>query len=665
MVKDNNKFNFFVPATFEKGGKGGNIMRIKGIASSETEDSDGETLLPSGFDLSPLLEKGFLNYNHQSQKDPSAIIGEPTKAEIINNGKDLYIEGFLYPDSDEAVKTYTLAKVLEKNSPNRRMGFSIEGKALEKDPLNPLRITKARITGIALTACPKNANTLLSIMKGEYSEPFIESEEIEDIDTSILLQYYKDWSNGDSHFGNVDNVKEFLTSNHEDHLYKLEELHKAVTAASGEGVWQKESVSGGQDAFKNLIEEKENAILKKSEVYSLILSKYSDYIGDDIQKAKQIYQLIKEINTKRYSMENTTKGEVLSKALENTFSFIDEQINILEKGEKVDELIKSDADEKVEEKDKEEKKEETSEKDTDSKKEDEEDKDDEKENIKKSEDIVEVVKLDDVPETTKSEGYGADAFIKSLILDELKKGVSQEEISANLISKGLDSNFVSTTIASCVAEMSNLEANGDLSTEGLSPSVENVPVSTHSPLADSNPIAKSEDIDIIKSELVNEFESRQNVLVDSLESRFKALGNILKSQSEQNNTILENLKGLKEENTDLKKSLASANEKINTFAGQPQRSRTITSSNQIAERFQGDIQKSQNGKTQLSLSNKYDMSSLTDTLNTQYDIQKSQGADNRPLANALFELAVANTMDANTANSIRTDLNALNIELVK
>lgn len=649
MVKDDNKFNFFIPATFEKGSNGDDtVMRIKGIASSETEDSDGETLLPSGFDLTPLLSKGFLNYNHQSQKDPSAIIGEPTRAEIINNGKDLYIEGFLYPDSDEARKTFKLAQVLEKNSPNRRMGFSIEGKALEKDPFNPLRITKARITGIALTACPKNANTLLSIMKGEYSEPFIEVETvtIDNLDPSILLQEYKDWSNGDSHFGNIDNFKEFIKNNYEDYLSQVEELHKAITAESGENVWQVESINGGKKEIDELIEEK-NIALKKSEVYSLILSKYSDYIANDIQKAKNIYQLIQKINIKKYGMTVTDKGEILSKSLVDAFNILDNEVSKYSNNN--DTITKSEdgEDDKVEDKKEESTKTKDEDKSDDKKDDDKVEKSDSDNDIQKSGDMI-----------------GIDAFIKSLVIDELKKGVDQEAIAADLISKGLDSTFVSNIVKSCVEEMSSLEANGDLADNGLAPSQESISVSTHSPLASSNPIAKSEDFDLLKSELFATFEERQNNLATNLESRFKALGNILKSQSEQNASILESLKGLKEENTDLKKSLAAANQKIETFGEQPQRSRTITSASQVINRFANDIQKSQDGKTMLALNNINDMSTLENTLNRHYDIQKSQGIDNRPLANALFELNIAKTMDRNTVNSISADLNALNLEIV-
>ena len=160
------KFSVFLPfEVIEKAGDSDKKeMKIRGVASTTKQDSDDEILEPDGFDVSKFLKSGFLNYNHLASKDPSMIIGEPTKA-IAKNG-ELHIEGVLYPDSEMACKVYETAKVLKKSSKTRSFGFSIEGKALERDPLNPKRITKASITGCAITPSPKNPGTKLEIVKG-------------------------------------------------------------------------------------------------------------------------------------------------------------------------------------------------------------------------------------------------------------------------------------------------------------------------------------------------------------------------------------------------------------------------------------------------------------------------------------------------------------------
>lgn len=180
MVRDKNEFKFFVPCEIEKGEdkQGKKIMKIKGVASTSDEDSDEETLNPSGFDLSYFKKNGFINWHHSYKEKPTAVIGEPTLAEVRKN--ELYIEGLLY-DSKLANEVYELAETLEKSGSKRRLGFSIEGKATERgseDKTHPLYrfIKKAKITGVAVTPAPKNASTILDIMKGNFSDMDIEDE---------------------------------------------------------------------------------------------------------------------------------------------------------------------------------------------------------------------------------------------------------------------------------------------------------------------------------------------------------------------------------------------------------------------------------------------------------------------------------------------------------
>lgn len=159
-------FKFFIPATIEKAtdDKGKSVMKVKGISSTSDEDSDGETLEPIGFDVEPLLKSGFINYNHQTKNSPKAIIGQPTVAKVIK-GNQLYIEGFLYPNSSLAREVYDQIGVIGTDSVDRQMGWSIEGIPIERDPNNKNRITKAQITGVAITASPKNGKTFIEIMK--------------------------------------------------------------------------------------------------------------------------------------------------------------------------------------------------------------------------------------------------------------------------------------------------------------------------------------------------------------------------------------------------------------------------------------------------------------------------------------------------------------------
>ncbi len=73
------KFNFWCPVEIQKSeldpitGKP-KRMKLGGIASTADKDSDGEFLDPSGFDITPLVERGVVNWHHQAKNDPSAII---------------------------------------------------------------------------------------------------------------------------------------------------------------------------------------------------------------------------------------------------------------------------------------------------------------------------------------------------------------------------------------------------------------------------------------------------------------------------------------------------------------------------------------------------------------------------------------------------------------
>lgn len=278
MNKIPNKFNFFVPADIEKSknAKGEEVMKIGGIASTSSVDADGEVLDPQGFQLDYLLQNGYLNWHHQAKSDPNAIVGEPTRAEITKDG--LYIEGELYRDSKVAQGIFDLAKTLESRNSKRRLGFSIEGQVIERDPIDNSKVLSAKITGVAITPTPKNPNTLMNIIKGHYNEikePL--SEESSDANggsTCILLK------NGD---------KVII-----DDLCNVQVV-KATTTASSSAIIA-ESVDGN---VKNQ-EEKLEIDKSYSTFRNLTDTKAFEYIfqviGPDIEKAQIILNLCKNIS---------------------------------------------------------------------------------------------------------------------------------------------------------------------------------------------------------------------------------------------------------------------------------------------------------------------------------------------------------------------------------
>lgn len=175
MKMTEDRFNFFVPATLSKGkdANGNDEMWVQGIASTPDKDLEGETLNPSGYDTSYFLKSGWLKWEHG--KNPNQYIGEPTEASITSQN-EFFIKGKLYPESKTAQEVYELAEVLEKSNSNRKLGWSIEGKAIERDSKDNKKVKKAMITNVVLTTNPIGKNTFAEIVKGSYEESYIEPE---------------------------------------------------------------------------------------------------------------------------------------------------------------------------------------------------------------------------------------------------------------------------------------------------------------------------------------------------------------------------------------------------------------------------------------------------------------------------------------------------------
>lgn len=292
------KFNFFVPAEFSftkgKNGEENGLVKISGIASDSTvKDSDQEELMCDGFDSSYFLSKGFFNYNHNGNKTSSAIVGEPTMAKPINGGKQYWVEGVLYPN-EEGQNIVKAAETLKKYSKTRRMGFSVEGQAISRDPLNPKKIIEARITGVAITMSPKNPNTFMNIVKGEYTDPLVDEEETD--------------------------------------------IEKEMSAANT-NILAPEDVEHSKKPVKNLVG------LTKSQVFEKIIDRYE---LKDFVFINNIYNFVKSI--KDNNMESTANSitpETLEKALTLLDSISKGEVPTIEKSEtlvdeKSEEVKKSD-----------------------------------------------------------------------------------------------------------------------------------------------------------------------------------------------------------------------------------------------------------------------------------------------------------------------------------
>jgi hypothetical protein len=189
-------FNFFVPldtTEIEKAAKGPienryDNMVLQGLASDNTEDLDGETLEPSGYIVDHFLKNGKVNFEHLAKKSPKFWIGQPIAAQV--KGDKFFVKAKLWKNSEIARDAWDKIIEMKENGTDRVVGWSIEGKSIAKDPMNPKHITKALITNLALTFSPTNTNSFADIVKGTQKEDFVETEyETQDEEVPYLFEF--------------------------------------------------------------------------------------------------------------------------------------------------------------------------------------------------------------------------------------------------------------------------------------------------------------------------------------------------------------------------------------------------------------------------------------------------------------------------------------------
>ena len=179
MFDRDKEFNFVMQSwTFEKSdAKAGQTMRIGGFCSDESRDQEGETVLSRGLSFEKFLSKGWYNDNHS--KKTVDILGYPDYAKYMKKGEKLpggiislqngwYTEGYLCNTSNGRA-IFELGKSLE-DVEERNLGFSVEGKILERKGPSGKIIAKAEVRNVAITGCPVNDNTSMMILAKSLDE---------------------------------------------------------------------------------------------------------------------------------------------------------------------------------------------------------------------------------------------------------------------------------------------------------------------------------------------------------------------------------------------------------------------------------------------------------------------------------------------------------------
>ncbi len=174
-------FKFILPATLEKAKDG--EWKVRGLASTGRVDQQGEMIIQKGVDLSPIDKKrGILNWDHQH--GPENTIGVLDGYNRTEKG--LYIEGRLFKNHSKAKAVREIMESLGEGD-RGRMGLSVEGKILERDPLNPSIIRKCRISAVALTMNPVNTDTFADVVKSMNASQEVEFDvqETSTIDSNV------------------------------------------------------------------------------------------------------------------------------------------------------------------------------------------------------------------------------------------------------------------------------------------------------------------------------------------------------------------------------------------------------------------------------------------------------------------------------------------------
>jgi len=150
-------------------------VRFRGTFTIEGTDREGEDLKQEGLDWSYFDKYGYFNYQHQDGFDN--IVGVPipgtlTPVTLPDGRRATRGDGWLLLGTPKGKEVYTLAKSLALAQASgvdtgRQIGFSIEGKALERDPNDPKIVTKARVYKVSVVLFPMQSDSRLELIKGE------------------------------------------------------------------------------------------------------------------------------------------------------------------------------------------------------------------------------------------------------------------------------------------------------------------------------------------------------------------------------------------------------------------------------------------------------------------------------------------------------------------
>lgn len=123
---------------------------VTGIASNSDRDLQGEVICPEGLDISYLLSSGYIDYEH----DKDSVIGVPIEDGTYVDSDGLHLKALIFGDDPRVQKMFKLQQHFDDIGVDRNLGFSIEGKVLDRDVTDESIVREVMVSGVALTYRP-------------------------------------------------------------------------------------------------------------------------------------------------------------------------------------------------------------------------------------------------------------------------------------------------------------------------------------------------------------------------------------------------------------------------------------------------------------------------------------------------------------------------------
>ena len=168
------KSNFQISLPVELCEKSKQGWKIKGVASTDDKDLQGEIVKQQGLDFSHIRKGlGLFNWNHKN--DPQYILGKIDKAYLDKQNRSI-VEGYLFEHQDNAKAIVNIMKSLEPED-KHRIQMSIEGKIVQRSGNSGSTIKQAKVEKVALTLDAVNRKTYTEFAKSLLSDEDVDTDE--------------------------------------------------------------------------------------------------------------------------------------------------------------------------------------------------------------------------------------------------------------------------------------------------------------------------------------------------------------------------------------------------------------------------------------------------------------------------------------------------------